>query len=466
MSLNPLRNIPSVNEILEAAPLRKLVDRISRSAVASTVRTVLEEVRNEVQNAASERTLPSVADLAERIARRVVETESLRLRPVINATGVLLDAEMGPAPLAEEAIQEIAAVARDYANLELDLATDQSSRRAAAVEGLLQELTGAEASLVVNSGAGATLLAITALAAGREVVVSRGELGECDGGCRLSDVIAAGGGVLREVGSTNRTSLSDYASAMSERTALVMRVQPRGYAVAGLTESVGLEAIVQAARPLQVPVLHDLGSGTLFEDASFSMFGEPSAAASLRAGADLVLVSGDRLLGGPECGLLLGRKPLLERIERHPLAPAFRPGKLTLAALGATVRLYRDPEKAKRAVPLLHLLGTSVENLKNRAERLAPQIAAARVVAKAEPLSDVTYLGRDPIPAQQLSTWCIAIEPKGMSVERLAAALRTGTPAVVGRVQPERLLLDLRSVMPRQDQDLVAAVLALDGEKE
>jgi len=466
MSPNPLRNIPSVGELLENPALRKLVDRISHTTVVSTVRTVLDEVRNEVQNAAVEKTLPSVSELAERIARRVVESERSTLRPVINATGVLLHTGLGRAPLAEEAVEEMAAVARDYASVELDLATGRRSRRVLAVEGLLKEITGAEAALVVNNNAGATMLALSALAARREVIVSRGQLIEIGGSYRLPEVMAASGAVLREVGATNKTRPDDYLAAIGEKTAALMLVHPSNFVVVGFTESVRLETLVEIGRKHQLPVIHDAGSGALVDFQQFGFSDEPVASQSIKAGADLVLFSGDKLLGGPQCGILVGRRALVETIEKHPMSRALRVGKLTLAALGATLRIYRDPEKARRQIPLLHLLGTSVENLENRAGRLAPQLAATPAVDEAEPVAAVTFLGGGSVPTQQVPTWCVAVTPKATSVDRLAAALRAGTPAVVGRVQQDRLLLDLRSVMPRQDQALVAAFAALDGPKD
>jgi len=461
MSPNPLRNLPSVHELLESPPLKGLVDRISHNAVVSTARTVLDEMRREVQTAATEMTLPSVADLAERIARRIAEGETPALRPVINATGILLHTGLGRAPLAEEAIAEAAAVARDYASLELDLSTGRRSRRSAAVENLLRELTGAEAALVVNNNAGATMLTLAALAAGREVIVSRGQLIEIGGSYRLPEVMAASGAVLREVGTTNKTRLDDYTRAVGDQTAALMLVHPSNYVVVGFAESVPLAELVDAGRRHKLPVIHDIGSGALSDFSQFGFRGEPVAGESIKAGADVVLFSGDKLLGGPQCGIVLGRKALVEKIERHPMARALRVGKLTLAALGATLRLYRDPEKARLTVPLLHLLCTSADNLKNRAERLAPQAAATPAVAEAAAVADVTYLGGGSLPTQELPTWCVALQPRAMSVDRLAAALRTGTPSVIGRVRQDRLLLDLRSVLPRQDTQLIAALEAL-----
>ena len=462
MSPNPLRNIPSVSELLDSPPLKALVDRINRNAVVSAVRKVLDEMRTEVQTAAAEMTLPNVPDLAERIARRIMESETPLLRPVINATGILLHTGLGRSPLADKAIAEMTAVARDYASVEIDLPTGRRSRRSLAVENLLTELTGAEAAIAVNNNAGATMLTLAALAASREVIVSRGQLIEIGGSFRLPEVMAASGAVLREVGSTNKTHLSDYARAIGEQTAALLLVHPSNFVVVGFAESVELPALVDLGRKHKLPVIHDIGSGALVDFSRFGFRGEPVARESIRAGADVVLFSGDKLLGGPQCGIIAGRKSLVEKIERHPLARALRVDKITLAALAATLRLYRDPEKARLTVPLLRLLTTSAENLKNRAERLAPQMAALKtLVGSAEAISDVTYLGGGSIPTQQLPTWCVALRPASWPVDRLAAALRTGAPAVVGRVREDRLLLDLRSVFPRQDAEMLSALEAL-----
>jgi len=462
MSPNPLRNIPSVSELLDSPPLKALVDRINRNAVVSAVRKVLDEMRTEVQTAAAEMTLPNVPDLAERIARRIMESETPLLRPVINATGILLHTGLGRSPLADKAIAEMTAVARDYASVEIDLPTGRRSRRSLAVENLLTELTGAEAAIAVNNNAGATMLTLAALAASREVIVSRGQLIEIGGSFRLPEVMAASGAVLREVGSTNKTHLSDYVGAIGEQTAALLLVHPSNFVVVGFAESVELPELVELGRKHKLPVIHDIGSGALVDFSRFGFRGEPVARESIRAGADVVLFSGDKLLGGPQCGIIAGRKSLVEKIERHPLARALRVDKITLAALAATLRLYRDPEKARLTVPLLRLLTTSAENLKNRAERLAPQMAALKtLVGSAEAISDVTYLGGGSIPTQQLPTWCVALRPASWPVDRLAAALRTGAPAVVGRVREDRLLLDLRSVFPRQDTEMLSALEAL-----
>jgi L-seryl-tRNA(Ser) seleniumtransferase len=458
-----LRKIPSVSELLDSPPLRSLVNKVSHHVVVTSVRTFLDEVRSEVQSAASDMSLPDVGEMAERIARRIQQRETPTLRPVINATGILLHTGLGRAPLATAAIEEMAAVARDYASVELDLESGQRSQRVVAVEALLKQLTGAEAALVVNNNAAATMLTLAALAAGREVVVSRGELIEIGGSFRLPDVMTTSGAVLREVGTTNISRLEDYRRAIGERTAALMAVHTSNYRVVGFTSAVPLNELTTLAREAQLPLIHDIGSGAVSDFAEFGLTDEPVAAQSVRIGADLVLFSGDKLLGGPQCGIIVGRRPLVEQIGRHPMSRALRVDKLTLAALAATLRLHRQPAVARREIPLLQFLSTSTENLKNRAHRLAPQIAACPAVASAEAMESSTYLGGGSVPTQELPTWCIALTPSQGGADRLSAALRTGRPAVVGRIQNERLLLDLRTVFPRQDQELVAAVSALSA---
>jgi L-seryl-tRNA(Ser) seleniumtransferase len=463
MPNNPLRNIPSVSELLESPPLRALVDRVSHNVVVRGARSFLEELRSEIRERTPDWSIPSPTELAERIARYILQHEKPPLRPVINGTGILLHTGLGRAPLAEAAVEALAAVARDYASVELDLASGERSQRVVAVSDLLRQLTGAEAAAVVNNNAGATLIVLAALAAGREVIVSRGQLIEIGGSFRLPEVMSAGGATLREVGTTNKTRLTDYEQAIGERTAALMRVHTSNFRVVGFTEEVPLAELVKLGRDRNVPVIDDIGSGALVDFARFGCRGEPVAAESIEQGADVVLFSGDKLLGGPQCGIIVGRRELIKKISTHPLMRALRVDKLTLAALAATLRLYRDESAAMREVPLLSLLCTPVENLHNRAARLAPQFAALPVVAGAQPVADVTYLGGGSVPTQQLPTWCVAIMPRGMTVDTLARRLRLGTPAVVGRVQQDQLRLDLRSVFPRQDQQLVEAVAALSA---
>ena len=456
-----LRNIPSVNELLESPPLRKLVDQVSHHVVVGGVRDFLDNLRGEVRSAAADIKVPHPSELAERIAEWILQEEQPPLRPVINATGILLHTGLGRAPLAEAALRAISETGHAYASVELDLASGQRSQRLVAVERLLRRLTGAEAAVVVNNNAAATLICLAALAGGRDVIVSRGQLIEIGGSYRLPDVMAQSGARLHEVGTTNKTRLSDYEQAIGDHTAALMRVHTSNYKIVGFTEDVALGDLVELGRRHQLPVIDDIGSGALIDFSEFGVQGEPVASESIRQGADVVLFSGDKLLGGPQCGILVGKQKLLQAITRHPLMRAFRVDKITLAALAATLRLYRDPQLARQRIPLLALLSTSPENLHNRAERLAPQIAEAPSVASAEALEDRTFLGGGAVPTQDIPTWCIAIEPGPLSAEAFAAALRRGRPAVVGRVKENRVLLDLRSVFAHQDGELLAAVEAV-----
>jgi L-seryl-tRNA(Ser) seleniumtransferase len=329
-----------------------------------------------------------------------------------------------------------------------------------AVEKLLLELTGAEAALVVNNNAAATLLTLTALASGREVIVSRGQLVEIGGSYRLPEVMTASGASLREVGTTNKTRIEDYERAIQDQTAALMRVHPSNYVISGFTEQASLRELITLGRRHDLPVIDDVGSGALVDFSRWGLQGEPMVRKSIEEGADLVLFSGDKLLGGPQAGIVVGRRQSIEKLAQHPLARAVRVDKITLAALAATLRAYRRPDEVELAIPFLQLLSTSVENLQNRAERLAPQLQAAEVIRQAEATAGTAYLGGGAVPSQQIPSWCVVLEPATETVDSLARKLRLGVPAIYGRIQNERLWLDLRTVFPDQDLQIAEAVQA------
>jgi L-seryl-tRNA(Ser) seleniumtransferase len=464
MAASMLRNLPSVSELLETRPLKPLVERVSHNVVVDGVRSFLDDLRDDIRKSTGEGSLPDATELAERIARRILQGEQSPLKPVINATGILLHTGLGRAPLAEVAIDEMTAIARDYASVELDLTTGKRSRRIEAVENLLCELTGAEAAAVVNNNAGATMLTLAAVAGGREVIVSRGQLIEIGGSYRLPAIMEASGAHLREVGTTNKTHLADYELAIGENTAALMRVHTSNYVVEGFTSSVSLEELLKLSDKHHLPVIDDIGSGAIIDLASYGIKDEPIAADCIAAGADLVLFSGDKLLGGPQCGIIVGKRKRIDQITRHPMARALRVDKITLAALASTLRLLRDPSAAAAQIPILQMLSTSEENLKNRAERIAVQLEATEMVACAKPVEDKAYLGGGSVPTQEIKTWCVAIEPNEYSVDKMSTRLRTGCPAIVCRVQKAQLLIDLRCVLPRQDRAIVDAFYQLSGE--
>jgi L-seryl-tRNA(Ser) seleniumtransferase len=471
MVRNPLRSLPSVSELIENPALRQLTQRISHAAVVRNARAVVDEVRQQLRDGEDrvneDENIPaefSLVEMINRIAQRALEGDRPALCPVINATGVLLHTGLGRAPLAEEAVQALESVGRDYASVEMDLVSGRRSRRVDAVEDLLCELTGAEAAVVCNNNAGATMLTLAAVAGGSEVIVSRGELIEIGGSFRLPDVMHASGATLREVGTTNKTRLNDYRAAISESTGALMQVHPSNFVVVGFTQRPSLEELVSLAHEHDLPLVHDIGSGALIDFGRFGFRDEPVAAESIRRGADLVMFSGDKLLGGPQCGVIVGRASWIKQIAAHPMMRALRVDKLTLAALAATLRLYRDPETAVRRIPLLQMLSTPIEELQRRAEALCGQLAPLAAIHSATAIEDKTFLGGGSIPTQSLRTWCVALEAQDTVVDGLARRLRTGDPAVVGRIQQDRLLLDLRSVLPRQDAQIVAAVSRLGQE--
>lgn len=456
---NLLRSIPSLSELLDSPPLKPLIQRASRSVVVATARKYLDDLRTQVKTAAANVQIPPPSELAERIAAWLELDGPATLAPVINATGVIIDDRLGRAPLAEEALESAVAAGRNYVNLEWNLATGEPLPRVAAVESLLTGLTGAEAALVVNNGAAGLFAALTALARGREVVVARGEVGDA-GGCRLTDIVAASGAILREVGTANRTRGDDYAAAFSPQTAAVLRQQRADYEIVGAAEETPLVELVALARRRSLPVIDNVGSGALLDFSKYGLGIPAQVLESLRAGADLVLASGDKLLGGPQCGILLGRQNLLDQIARQPLYRALRLDKLRLAALAATLRLLKDVELAERSLPVVSLLATPLANLKQRAERIAPQITATGVADATVAESQARVLGNR-LASQTLPSICLSLAPRSLTAEQLQARLRSSLTPVLGRIEEGRLLLDLRSVPPREDLALVAAFEAL-----
>lgn len=458
---NLLRNIPSVTELLEKPPLQQISDSLHRSVVVNHVRGFLDQLRSQVQTSRDQIPIPEANELAERIAAWILVEEVSPLRPVINATGILLHTGLGRAPLATEAIEAMSEIAAGYASVELDLPSGQRSQRMQAVAPLLKELTGAESAAVVNNNAGATLLTLSAVATGKEVIVSRGQLVEIGGSYRLPDVMQASGARLKEIGTTNKTRLADYENAIGPETGALLQVHTSNYVIAGFSEATPLPDLVRLGQQHELPVIDDIGSGALIDFQRFGIQDEPTVAGSIRAGADLVLFSGDKLLGGPQCGIIVGRERWIKKIMKHPLMRALRVDKVTLAGLRATLQLYRDPDTACQRIPLLALLNTSIEALRQRAEQLASQLKGYDAVKDVAIVDDITYLGGGSVPTQAIPTCCLSIDSGNRSIDSLATQLRSAKTSVVGRIHQDRLLLDLRSLLPAQDPLLVAAFAAL-----
>ncbi len=449
-----LRALPQVQRLLEQPEAVRLARVSSRATVAAAFRTVLDRVRSELRSGAID--TPTVADLVDRAEALITADRLPGLRRMINATGVIIHTNLGRAPLAAEAVAA-AAAAQGYCNLEFDLETGGRGVRAQAVEPLLCELTGAPAALVVNNAAAAVLLGLSALAGGGEVIVSRGELVEIGGGFRIPDVIRQGGAQLVEVGATNKTRIEDYAAAIGPQTRVLLKVHQSNYRIIGFTEETSLEALAGLAQARDLILMHDLGGGALLDLPGAGRMREPTVPDCLRAGADIVAFSGDKLMGGPQAGIVVGSERAIAPLRRHPLMRALRLDKMSLAALEATLRLYRDPEVAIRRIPTLRMLAQTDAALQARARRLAHLLDGA---AKVEVEASHGYAGGGALPEQRLSSWAVALSYPQLAPDGLAAQLRAGRPGVVGRVSGGRLILDMLTVADEEVIEVAAAVRA------
>jgi L-seryl-tRNA(Ser) seleniumtransferase len=456
MSANPFRQLPSVNEVVDIAAPR--AEGHDRELLVTAIRAELSTWRGRLAQGESIDGAVTAEAVAAQALQRLRHELRPTLRPVINATGIVLHTNLGRAPIAEEAARAAYEAARGYLNLELDLDTGKRSSRQNAIRSWVCQLTGAASATAVNNNAAATVIALRALAKGKEVIVSRGQLIEIGGSFRIPDIMAVSGAVLREVGTTNITRLADFERALGPNTAALMQIHTSNYRVSGFTKSVALADLVALGRQHNVPVIDDIGSGAMLDFARFGFTGEPIARDSIAAGADLVLFSGDKLLGGPQAGILAGNKVHIQKIEKDPLMRAFRLDKMTLAALEATLRLYLDLERALREVPGLRMLGTPQAELHTRAEALAVQLRAIDALASVTIAEDVAYVGGGSLPDQQMPSWVVAIAARAVSDADLAQRLRTGDPAVVGRLRDGKLVLDVRTVLPHQVDLLVDAV--------
>lgn len=458
---NIFRNLPSVNQLLESPQLKQMVDTVNHHVVVDGVRSFLDELRQQVGSATEEVTIPTPNELADKIAKWLKSEEKPYLRPVINGTGIILHTGLGRAPLAKQAIAAVCDITSGYASVEVDLKTGERGQRVKSVERLLCELTGAEAAVVVNNNAAATMLTLSALATGKEVIVSRGQLIEIGGSYRLPDVMECSGAKLKEVGTTNKTHLDDYEKAINEETGALLKVHPSNFEVVGFTKTISTKELAGLGEKHNIPVIDDVGSGALVDFKKFGLMNEPIVIDSIHDGANVTLFSGDKLIGGPQCGIIVGDKKYIQMILANPLMRAMRVGKMTLAALAATLRLYRNFELAQQEVPILRMLSMPTENLHMRAKKFAQQISHLGFVKTCDVLEDEAMLGGGSLPTQKIPTWCVAIEPTGLTLNQLASKLRKNEPAVIGRVQHERLYLDMRTVQTDQDTQLVLAFEAI-----
>ena len=451
MTTREFRGLPSVDRVLSDHRVQRLVDQYSHQAVLDLVRAELDDARGAIGNG---RRAPGVDEVVTAIERQAASRWSRWPSPVINATGVILHTNLGRAPLSPEALEAIAQTSRGYSDLELDLQTGKRGSRQAYLSRLLCQLTGAGAALVVNNNASAVLLGLAAIASGSEVIVSRGEAVEIGGGFRIPDVLRQSGADLVEVGTTNRTYARDYEAAISDRTGAILLVHSSNFRVTGFIHSPSVAELVQIGGAHGIPVLHDLGSGCLLDTTAFGLAHEPMPQESIAAGASLAFFSGDKLLGGPQAGIIVGDTELVARVEKHPLARAVRIDKLSMAALSATL-LHYVRDEAPQKVPVWRMIAERADDLESRATRWAESAGGPASV-----IEGFSTIGGGSLPGETLPTSLLSLDTGGVpgGAEALAARLREGDPPLVGRIEDERVLLDPRTVLPDQDDALLRVV--------
>ncbi len=454
-----LRRLPAVSRLLQHERVQEAIAEHGRELVVECVREVLSQLRQRLKN--GESVSDELRFVVNEVLQAVQRWRTPTLRRVINATGVVLHTGLGRAVLAESARRAVAEVAQGHSMLEVDRETGERGDRIEHVRELLCRLTRAEDATVVNNNAGAVLLAVTVLAQGREVIISRGQLVEIGGAFRMPDIIAQSGARLVEVGTTNRTRLSDYEQAITPDTALLLRCHPSNFRIVGFTEEVSAPDLASLAHRYGLAVLDDVGSGCLVDTEQFGLEHEPTLQESIQAGCDVVTCSGDKLLGGPQAGILLGRKDIMQRIRKHPLHRALRVDKLTLAALEATLRLYLNPEEALREIPVLRALAMPADEVRRRAQRLKQRLQASlSAEAVTVRLRDgASAVGGGSLPGQQLPTMLVCLRWRDGNASQLARALRWQEPAVFARIEQDEVVIDPRTLLEDEFGVLVEAVV-------
>ena len=446
--MTTLRNLPSVEQLLQTETTARLIAHFGRPLTLDALRNTLDDIRARFK-LNPEIELPSIDLILNQTESALTAWTASTLHPVINATGVILHTNLGRAPLSHATLHAIDVVSRGYSNLEFDLETGKRGSRLIHAEGLLKKLTGAEAALVVNNCASAVLLTLSALANKKRVVIARSQLVEIGGGFRVPDVMKQSGAKLVEIGTTNKVRVADYTSALDEPTALVMRAHRSNFKIVGFTEEPDFKDIVDAAHQANVPVVDDLGSGALYDTAKYGFSHEPTVQESMQAGADVILFSGDKLLGGPQAGIIIGKKELLDKIKKHPLARAVRADKSCLAGLTATLTHYLKDE-AEREIPIVRMMSLTLEQVKGRAEAWREELGQGNVV------EGESTVGGGSLPDESIPTFLLELQVK--SAEKFLRALRKNNPPIIARTENDKVLLDPRTVFPEQEGALLVGL--------
>jgi L-seryl-tRNA(Ser) seleniumtransferase len=446
--MTTLRNLPSVEQLLQTETTARLIAQFGRPLTLDSLRQTLDDARARFK-LNPEVGLPSIDLILTQAESTLTAWTAQTLRPVINAAGVILHTNLGRAPMSEAAIRAMDVVSRGYSNLEFDLETGKRGSRLIHAESLLQKLTGAESALVVNNCASAVLLTLSALANKKHVVIARSQLVEIGGGFRVPDVMKQSGAKLVEVGTTNKVRVSDYTSALEEPTALVMRAHRSNFKIVGFTEEPEFKDIVEAAHKAGVPVVDDLGSGALYDTAKYGFSHEPTVQESMQAGADVILFSGDKLLGGPQAGIIIGKIELLDKIKKHPLARAVRADKACLAGLSATLTHYLKDE-AEREIPIVRMMSLTLKQVRGRAEAWRAELGQGLVV------EGQSTVGGGSLPDESIPTFLLELQVK--SAEKFLRALRKNNPPIIARTENDKILLDPRAVFPEQEGALLVGL--------
>jgi len=459
-----LRRIPGVDHILELLKDEPKLANVPQSVKVSCARNVTEGLRTRILAGDNAVTSASLADqqIIEQAKTAIALASVPNLRRTINATGVVVHTNLGRSLLAAEALDNMKVIAGRYSNLEFDLTAGKRGSRYSAVEALICEISGAEAAMVVNNNAGAVLLCLETIARGRKVIVSRGELVEIGGSFRIPDVMAKSGAVLHEVGTTNRTHPRDYEQAIDHETGLLLKVHASNYSIVGFTADVSLAELVHLGGRYQLPVMEDLGSGTFVDFSDYGMLKEPTVQESVKSGADIITFSGDKLLGGPQAGIIVGQKTIVDKVKQNPINRALRIDKLTLAALESTLRLYRDESKAIDAIPTLRMLTLPLNILAVRAQRLAERLPPLDPTRLSVQLWDrASKAGGGSLPLLELPTKVLAIRIDGLSANAIEKALRHNTIPIIGRIEDDAFILDMRTVQEDESPLIVEAFRSL-----
>ena len=455
-----LRALPAVDRILELSRRRPEFEAIPDTLLVSAIRTALEAQRHRILTGDSDITADHLSDgrILELTARTLQESLQMKLRPVVNATGIVVHTNLGRSLLAADAIENLIRVAGEYSNLEYDLTAGRRGSRYTHVEQIICEITGAEAAMVVNNNAGAVLLCLETLASGKKVIVSRGELVEIGGSFRVPDVMAKSGAILTEVGTTNRTHPVDYENAIDDDTALLLKVHRSNFSVVGFTAEVSLRELAQIGKRRNIPVMEDLGSGTFVDFSKFGLTKETTVQESVADNADVVTFSGDKLLGGPQAGIIVGNRELIERIKKNPVTRALRIDKLTLAALESTLRLYRDEDTAVSTIPTLKMLTATRGETTESARRLLNELTSLRHRRLKLRLADlVSKAGGGSLPLLELRGTGIQVQVEGLSADRLIKSLRQNEPPIIGRIEEDSVLIDPRTLLEDDFSTIVSA---------